>query len=177
MVRRKEAKAAALVLTGVCIILCLIQWLTGWPQLTEVGISEDCSFLARLSYSFFHANMLHCLVNCWTMLSVVFVYDLPLSRIIISYIAAVCYPWASTPTVGLSAVVFCLFGQVLWLSRNRMLFNFWVVSFIVAGIILPHFFIRLGFHIAFPDNALHIYSYVVGLVVGFVNSPAPWQRR
>ncbi len=177
MVRGKEAKAAALVLTGVCMVIYFVQSMTGWPQLTDVGISEDCSILARLSYSFFHAGLPHCLVNCWCLLSIVFIYEVPVSRLAVSYIVAVLYPFASTYTVGLSAVCFCMLGQVVWLSRRKLFFHTWVVSFIVAGIILPYMFRSFGLNIASPDNTLHIYSYVVGLMVGFFNSPAPWQRR
>lgn len=183
MVRREETKAAALAISAICIIISAVQYVVMSRQqsaqlLQHVGIMSGCTLLARLVYSFFHAGIIHCLVNCWCLLSVVFIYSLPLSRLLIAYTVAVIYPFATaTPTVGLSAVCFCLLGQVSWLTRRRLFFHLWIAGFIALTYIIPSIFLHYGITMAIPDNTLHIYSYVVGLMVGFLFSPAPWQQR
>lgn len=183
MVRREKTKATALVVSAICIIISAVQYVVLSRQqsaqlLQHVGIMSGCTLLARLAYSFFHAGIVHCLVNCWCMLSVVFIYPLSLSRLLIAYAVAVTYPFATdTPTVGLSAVCFCLLGQVSWLTRSKLFFHLWIAGFIAFTYLLPFIFLHYGITIAFPDNTLHIYSYVVGLMVGFLYSPAPWQQR
>ncbi len=180
MVRRKETKTTALVLTAVCTILSAVQYVSAWPQLHEVGICRDCSFLARLSYSFFHANIIHTLINCWCLLSVVFVYDVTPCYILLAYGIAVTTPvnYSDTPTVGLSAVCFALLGMIMFQVRRKFVYNTWVLSFILAGYALPHLCSLCGCYIASPNNMLHLYCYVVGLLVGFLNSPVSlWQRK
>lgn len=180
MVRGTETKAATLILTVICVALCLIQLVVHWPSLAEIGICKDCDILARLSYSFFHGNLLHCLVNCWCMLSVAFVFTVPLSWLLLSYGIAVSFPdmlLDTTPTVGLSAILFALLGQVSWMTKRKWAFHVWALSFITFGTLLPLLAAACGYHIASPNNILHLYSYVVGLMVGFFNSPVPWRRK
>lgn len=187
MVRREKAQAAALILTAACITSAIITYYCGIPN-GVVALSKDCTILARLSYSFFHANLLHAIVNCWCLLSIVFIYDISVSDMMVSFLVAVTFPIgflydhlpllaSSTPTVGLSAVVYCLLAQVSFQCQRKMLFHCWVLSFIGSGFIVPYLFIRHGIDMAVPNNLLHIYCYVVGLLVGFLNSPAPWRRK
>lgn len=184
MVRNEKEKAAALILTVACIILYLVQVSTGQPALSEVGISRDCTILARLTYSFFHASMLHCIVNCWCLLSVVFAYRLSLWSLLLAYATAVLYPidtvsyaFTQTTTVGLSAVCFSLLGQIAFQVQRKLYFHLCILTFISFGYIIPWGCSLCGISVVAPNNLLHIYSYVVGLLVGFLNSPAPWQQK
>lgn len=183
MVRREKTKAAALALTVVCIGCAIYAALNGLP-VEKVALCAGCSLLARLSYSFFHASLLHLLTNCWSLLAIVFIYQVSFAGLLVAYIVAVTAPVslcgfaiATTPTVGLSAVVFCLLGIVSWQSKRKLYFHFWIASFIAVGFLLPHLCVACGFAIATPNNFLHLYCYVVGLLVGFLNAPAPWQRK
>lgn len=187
MVRREKAKTAALVLTAVIMSISIICSLNGYA-VDNVGISKDTSVIARFAYSFFHASVVHALLNCWCLLSVVFIYNIPLSYIAIAYIIAVTYPVgtlcallgngaAPVPTVGLSAVCFALFGMVAFKVKRKLYFHTWVLSFIAVGFILPYLCSLCGLSVATPDNILHIYCYVAGLIVGFLDSPAPWKRK
>lgn len=184
MVRSEKTKTAALVLTAVCIILSAVQHIAAIPQLSDVGICKDCTILARFVYSFFHANFIHALINCWCMLSVVFVYDVSLWYLAIAYIIAVTFPvttlaatiphasaWG-VPTVGLSAVCFALLGMIAFQVQRKVLYHSWVLSFIAVGYLLPCLCSLCGLAVAAPNNILHLYCYVVGLMVGFLNSPA-----
>lgn len=185
---RSLSKTAALILTAVVLSVRLICSLCDEFDIAVVGICRDAGILARLSYSFFHASLIHAIINCWCLLSVVFVYNVPLSHLVIAYIIAVTYPadtlcgacgeWvAAVPTVGLSAVCFALLGMVAFKVRRKLYFQTWIITFIAISFILPHLCSLYGLSVASPNNILHIYSYVAGLIVGFLNSPAPWIRK
>lgn len=183
MVRGKEAKTAALVYVAVCIIVSAVVPFAFQNGLQTVGIGKDCSVLARFTYSFFHASLIHTLINCWCLLSIVFIYDVTLCSLAIAYITAVTFPIdtlcyvcgdcvATAPTVGMSAVCFSLLGQIAFQVKRKLYYQAWVISFIAFGFVLPPLCSVCGYSIAYPNNILHIYCYVVGLLVGFFNSPA-----
>lgn len=183
MVRTAKTKTTALVLVFICLIVSVLtSVLDGFP-IENYGICKGSPILARLVYSFFHASIPHALINCWCLLSIIFIYDISISSLIIAYITAVTFPIdtlssvfsgfpAETPTVGLSAVCFSLLGQIAFQVRRKRLFHTWVLSFIAIGFILPQLCAVCGYAITTPNNILHIYCYVAGLLVGFLNSPA-----
>lgn len=183
MVRNEKAKTAALVLTaGVFVISLLCHDMTA----LDVAVCEDASVPARLSYSFFHASAVHALINCWCLLSVVFIYDVSITYLFIAYAIAVCFPVntlsaifpiAGEPTVGLSAVCFALFGMVFFQLKRKLYFTAWLLSLITIGCVLPPLCSLVGISVTYPNSIIHIYSYVVGLFVGFLNSPASWIRK
>ena len=189
MVRTAQTKTTALVLVSICLIASVLTSVLDSFPIEKFGICKGSPILARLAYSFFHASIPHALINCWCLLSIVFIYDISLSSLIIAYITAVTFPIdtlaavansslftlhssLTTPTVGLSAVCFSLLGQVAFQVRRKRLFHTWVLSFIAIGFILPPLCSVCGYAIATPNNLLHIYCYVAGLLVGFLNSPA-----
>ena len=181
MLHNEKAKTTALVLTAICIILSAVHTFTGFPQLPAVGICKDCTILARFAYPFFHASQLHALVNCWCLLSLVFYYDVSLCYLLIAYVATVTFPVgilaAGVPTVGLSAVIFALLGMVSFQAKRKALLHSFVLSSIAFGYLLHVICSVCGYAIATPNSTLHLYGYVAGLIVGFLNSPAPWQRK
>ena len=184
MVRGKKEKAAVLVLTAVCIILCLC---VPTELLAHIGIAKDAMLWQRLAYPFFHASLAHTLINCWCLLSIVFMYDVSAAYLIIAYLIAVTYPvntvcsfqylifnvQYSIPTVGLSAVCFALLGMVSFQAKRKLFFHFWILSFFALSEITARLLSAYGYDITPPNNTLHLYSYVVGLMVGFLNSPMP----
>ena len=201
MVRNEKEKAAALILTALCIITYVVsKVLDGFP-VEEIAIAPHCPLYARLCYSFFHASLVHCIVNCWCLLSVVFIYRISLRSLLVAYVTAVLYPIDTlaavanytlftlhfslftfhssllTPTIGLSGVCFCLLGQISFRVKRKLYYHFCILSFIVFGFIAPLASSACGYTVATPNTLLHLYSYVVGLLVGFLNSPAPWQRK
>ena len=89
MVRNEKEKAAALILTAACIIISVsVRVLNGFP-IESVAIAPHCSIFQRITYSFFHASMLHCVVNCWCLLSVVFAYRVSLWSLLLAYLTAI----------------------------------------------------------------------------------------
>ena len=194
MVRNEKEKAAALILTALCIIIYVVSTvLDGFP-VEKIAIAPHCPLYARLCYSFFHASLVHCIVNCWCLLSVVFIYRISLWSLLAAYVTAVLYPIDTlaavansslftlhfsllTPTIGLSGVCFCLLGQIIFRVKRKLYYHFCILSFIAFGFIAPLASSACGYTVATPNTLLHLYSYVVGLLVGFLNSPAPWQRK
>ena len=160
MVREKEAKISALVYVVTAFVLCFIKL-----PLVEVGIHKGCSFCSRLLYPFVHANIFHCLVNCWCLLSLVFILDVSILELAISYVIAVLAPvgfWGQvTPTVGLSGLLYCLVGIYTFKVRKKIKWLLWW-----------SFFLGIGFFFAASANLLHLWCFACGLIIGFLNSPA-----
>lgn len=188
MVRGKKAKTASLTLVAICLILSLAQLAAPVPSAFPLGlvaIHAGCGLLPRLLYSFFHASLLHCLINSWCLLSVVFYYDLPLSALLTSYLIAATVPAHLTSyisllpsdTVGLSGLCFALMAQASFRASRKLFFHTWIAGFLAFSSLVPYLCSVCGYGIATPNTPLHIYCYVVGLMVGFLNSPAPWQRK
>lgn len=157
-------------------------------NIETVALYPDCTLSACLTYSFFHASLIHALINCWCLLSIVFIYDVSISYLALAYTIAVTFPIttisATVPsafplgyTVGLSAVCFALMGMVSFQTSRKAYFHTWVLSFLVATTALPFIGSLCGITIATPNSILHLYSYVAGLLVGFLNSPASEYHR
>ncbi len=167
MVSGAKAKTASLVLTLVVVAVALLS-----PDLTGMGLYQGCTLWQRLSYLFLHASLLHCFVNCWVLLSVVFSRKLPFWQLIAAYIIAITYPvgiFASLAeydaVVGLSGMVFALIG-IITPSTAKLAGVLSIVAFILIGAIMPN--------VAWT---LHLYCYLVGLIVGMITTPMSWQQN
>lgn len=163
MVRRKEAQVAALVYVTAAIVLRFVP-----VPVEAVGIFPGAPFVHRVLYPFFHASWLHCLVNCWCLLSIVFLYEISLPMLIGSFIVAASFPFnglsflyaSFLPTVGMSGVCYALLGRYSLLVRRKLYYQCWVLCFIGIGFIFP------------TSNAwLHLYCYAVGVLLSFLNKP------
>ena len=179
MVRGEKAKTATLVYVAACLAVCIVSALLP-VTLGEAGLRDGCTVWARLAYPFFHASIYHLIGNCWVLLCIAFYYEVPLRSLIIAYVIAITAPAFSVmPTVGASAVVFALMGQVSFTVRHRLYFHYVVFMWVLlVGYGLPMFLQAVGKAIAYPNNLLHIYCYLMGMLVGFLNSPVSlWRRR
>lgn len=164
MDKRKKEKITALLISAVVVLLPLLVSL----EWNEVGIYSGCRLHGRLLYSFFHANILHAVLNAWCLLSLVFIYDISYWRMLLAYIIAVTVPVdildsfinMAAPTVGLSAVVFVLFGSISFEVVRKWYYQGWMLLYLVVGFLFPN------------TNAwLHLYCYLVGLLVALLNKP------
>ncbi len=182
-------------MTAICIILSAVTYVDP-TILQQLGICKGCSVMARISYPFLHASITHAIINCWCLISIVFTYDITTSTLFTAYLIAITYPINTiarisssldvihipytshfiTPTVGLSAVCFALLAIVSFQVRDKRYFHTFVLSFIAIGFVISHVSSVCGYTIAAPNNTLHLYCYIAGLIIGFLNSPAPWQR-
>ena len=159
MDKKKAAKAMSLLVS--IIVFCLsLQDMTDWYA---VGIYTGCGLGCRMLYPFYHANVLHAILNAWCLLSVIFIYDISLWRFFLSYIIAVTIPsfcLSGIPTVGLSGVVFALFGSISFEVQRKAYYQLWMLAYLVAGFLFPN------------TNALvHLYCYMAGGAVALLNKP------
>jgi hypothetical protein len=118
------------------------------------------------------------------LLCLVFYYNIGIGNMLLAYFVAVTVPVSllccdivAAPTVGFSSVIFCLLGMTSWTVKRKLYYNFIIGIYIYFGYVIPIACSYFGLTVAVPNNLLHIYCYVVGLLVGFLNAPAPWQRK
>lgn len=159
MDKKKAAKATSLLIS--ILVFCLsLQDMADW---SAVGIYTGCGLGCRMLYPFYHANLLHATLNAWCLLSVIFIYDISLWRFFLSYIIAVTIPsfcLSDIPTVGLSGVVFALFGSISFEVQRKAYYQLWMLAYLVAGFFFPN------------TNALvHLYCYLAGGAVALLNKP------
>ncbi len=164
MVCQKIAKAASLVIA----LLVVLVELFGCGDWSLVGVSIGSSLPARFLYPFFHASILHALLNAWCLLSIVFIHQVSLWRLFIAFLTSFAVPvWALSdePTVGLSCVCFFLLGSLTFEVRRKLYFFFCIGLYLLLGFFFP------------KVNALiHLYGYIAGLSVGLINFALSWLR-
>lgn len=160
MDKRKTEKTAVLALVGLVLALAVLTK----PDFQRVGIYAGCGVLSRLAYPFFHAGFLHAALNAWCLLCIMFVYDVSWRMLLLAYAVAVSVPvgWlgCTAPTVGLSGVVFFLFGSLSFSVVRKWYYQAWMLTFLAAGFINPH-----------TNGRLHLYCYAIGFTVALLNCP------
>lgn len=164
MVQRTQAKTSALVIVAAAMLLQFFS-----VPLEDICLSTDAPWWHRLTYHFFHANIIHCTINCWCLLCIVFIYDIHLPMIISAFIIASSYPCESLdflykagmlPTVGLSGICYALLGRYSLSVERKLYYQLWWAFFIGTGFFFPN------------SNAwLHLYCYLCGVVVAALNKP------
>lgn len=130
---------------------------------SDVGVSFQSPVMARLLYSFFHANIFHALINLWCFLSIMFIYEASLMRLLFAFAVAILVPdWALsvTPTVGLSCVCYALLGSYSFEVQRKLYYLSWMVIYIGIGFFLPG-----------VNAMIHLYAYSVGLIYSLLFSP------
>ena len=125
------------------------------------------ALLCRLVYPFIHAHPLHAAVNGWVLLQLAFRTPLTLRRLLLAFVVAwscpafiAVWPTASSPSVvGLSGVLYALFG--MWMPRvaNRLRYNAIVALWLAAGLCTTS--VAVG---------LHLYCYLLGILLSILLS-------
>lgn len=159
MVRETKTKTAALVLTAFIILLAATVPCTS----VQGTLHHGCSWIDRIVYPFLHASILHAIINCWCLLSLVFSFHISARMLLLAFAIAASAPAALVqgPTVGLSGLCFFLMARCSFLVHRKLLFHAWCGAYLAIGFL-------------FPACAawLHLYCYTAGLLVGWLNSPA-----
>lgn len=165
MEKRKIAKTSTLV---TCLIIFIVSFLPK-PNWYDVGIYAGCDIVNRLIYIFYHANIIHASLNAWCLLSLVFIYNISVWRILLAIAISVTIPVntlsllidsMSLPTVGISSVVFTLFGSISFEVQRKWYYQGWMFFYLAIGFLFPN------------TNAwLHLYCYIVGFIIAFLNKP------
>jgi len=153
------------------------------------------ALLCRLAYPFIHAHPLHAAVNGWVLLQLAFRTPLTLRRLLLAFVVAWSCPafiavWPTADTdlfvgttamvdpsamtaltaapstvVGLSGVLYALFG--MWMPRvaNRLRYNAIVTLWLVAGLCATS--VAVG---------LHLYCYLLGILLSILLSHPHFHR-
>ena len=165
MDKKKMGKASALIVA--ILVFCLA--LQGAQDWSAVGIYSGCRLSCRVLYPFYHAGLLHAMLNAWCLLSIVFIYDITLWRLALAYAIAVFIPslcLSHIPTVGLSGVVFVLFGSISFEVGRKLYYQLWMLVYLAVGFLFPN------------TNAwVHLYCYAAGLAVALLNKPIKIGRQ
>lgn len=166
MIMRKGIEKTAGLLIAAGVIASAIIYVPDW---NVVGATAGCSMLQRLGYTFFHASLLHAVANAWCLVSILFIYNVNWLQLAVAYVIAVAAPdfvLSSTPTVGMSAVCFAMLGSIAFQVRRKLYYNGCMALYIALGLLFP-----------FVNGWVHLYSYVAGLFVGFLNMPLPCRKK
>ena len=161
---RKTEKTTSLIISCLIVAISIIK-VNDWHY---VGIYAGCPMLCRIIYPFFHANCIHALLNVWCFLSVVFIYNTKIWKLFFSYLIGASIPidtlnrWIpfNSPTVGLSGVIYALFGMISFDVARKLYYQCWMAFYIVCGFFFPN------------TNAwLHLYCYAFGFLVSLLTRP------
>lgn len=156
MEKRKNEKITSLIVTLAVVMISLL-------DCGPVGICSDSDIYGRMAYPFFHANIIHSSLNAWCLLSVVFMYDVSMWRLLLAYLSAVSIPeiiLGEIPTVGMSGMIYFLFASITFEVGRKVYYQMWMVFYLAIGFLLP------------GTNALiHLYCYALGLMYAVLNKP------
>jgi membrane associated rhomboid family serine protease len=169
METRKAEKVAALATAAVVLAVSLLPL----RDIAAWGIRPHCTLVNRLTYHFIHANIFHAVLNAWCFVAVVFVYRITRWHLLAAYVIASSVPCgllahisSFTPTVGLSGIVFALFGSVSFQVKRRLYWQSWMLAYLLIGLAIPN-----------CNAFLHIWCYALGLGVALLNKPIAVCRR
>lgn len=158
----KVEKTASLFIGAM--IACLSLFRFDW---SVVGIYCGCGLQGRLLYPFFHATIIHAALNVWCLLCIVFYYDVRICRLLLAYLIAISFPVdtlgpivGTVPTVGLSGVIFALFGRLSFEVRRKLYYQAWMLLYLCVGFLSPG-----------SNGWIHLYCYAVGFVLALLNKP------
>lgn len=151
MERGKNAKTASLIIVAVLILLHVME-----IPAAAVSAYRGGPFYTRFTYQFFHASWIHLAINVWTFLYAVFIYNLKIPSLVVAFIISVIVPLSATPTVGLSGIVFALYGFISFRFKNKILYHSWMM-----------FFILIGFFFHNINALLHLYCYLTAILVHY----------
>ena len=179
---------AALVSTIACEVQHWCHSCFGFTAESDAAIVCE-ALLCRLAYPFIHAHPLHAAVNGWVLLQLSFRTPLTLRRLLLAFVVAWSCPafiavWPTAGTdlfvgtsaivdpsamtaltagpstvVGLSGVLYALFGMLMPRVANRLRYNAIVALWLVAGQCATS--VAVG---------LHLYCYLLGILLGFLQT-------
>lgn len=159
MVRRKKEKIISLYVAPIILMLSIFP-IFDWEV---IGITTHTPWMNRLTYSFFHVSIWHCLINLWCYFQILYIYNPSWRIILLSYLVAVFVPdfaLVATPTVGLSAMCYSLLGCITFYVYRKVYFISWMSFYILIGFFLPN-----------VNAMIHLYAYCVGSLYSLITAP------
>lgn len=162
---RKTEKSLALIVAAAVVVMSAVLS----PDFRSVGIYAGCSAVGRLVYPVWHVGIIHAALNAWCLLVVVFRYEVRWPRLLAAYAVAVSFPAGllsavdpalHNPSVGLSGVLYALFGMLAFDVARRWYWQKWMAAYLLIGLLMPH-----------VSGLLHLYCYACGLLLSLLNYP------
>lgn len=164
MEKEKVEKVSALATSALALALCVLR-ATGLlsVSLETVGAYPHCPLSSRFLWVFFHTGFIHACLNVWCLLALSFYYHTSMRSFLFAYLVCVAIPdfvIPTTPVVGLSGMIFFLFGSLSLSVKRKLYWQSWMAAALLVG-----FF--------FPGSAatVHLYCYVVGLLYAVLTTP------
>ena len=140
---------------GYVVVVCL-----SFIDKDGLGLTGGCGLMRRVSYPLFHQNVFHALVNLWVFHQCYHSFPCRWS-LLVFWLIAVSYPFAAAiPIVGLSGFVYAYMGYIAPFVERKFKYNATILFYISIGFAIPNMAI-----------GVHIYSYVLGLLWGYLNAP------
>ena len=176
MVRGKEAKSAGVLAAAVMYALWLLP-----ITAEETGIYSGAEWWHSLTWQWFHGSIWHLSVNAWALLTIVFMWNAGIGKLLTAYATSVVYGLAcatDTPIVGMSGVIYALLGLYALSPRGwqkRLRYQLYVAAWIVVpwavGMVIPKD--ESCGTAAFGAVAVeaHVACYVMGIFVAIINYP------
>lgn len=155
-------KNLSLIISSFILLIFLV---TRGQDVSMFGICQQHTWPQRFYYMFFHAGIIHCIINIYAFLSMSFLSGVKYWQLAASYLIAASMPFmllCDTPVVGFSACLYAMSGIVIMTQRK-----WWSLIIVNLLLIAPQSFL--------PGIALlaHLYCFAVGLLFGFIFSPRP----
>lgn len=128
--------------------------------LPKRGFIAGCDWWEYIIYMFFHAGVLHLLFNLYSL----WVLKSKGSDLIKAFaIASVCSPICTMdiPTIGMSGLVYALFGMNVLSAKNNISLYGWI-SVVIC--------LSTGFFIKNANAHLHITCFIIGYITELISA-------
>lgn len=148
----RRGRTCALIIASTIMIISVVTTFLPPACPADVGLSVDSVIYKRLTYPFFHASLIHALINVWCLLSVVFTYRISMMQISVALIITASVPeivLSGIPTVGISGVCYALLGMAATVSRRPIYFTLFVLVSVSIGFLFPSVNALLHLHCFF----------------------------
>lgn len=141
------------------------------PCADRYGLSSTSPSWTRLTYHFFHASILHWLINTTVMISIAFRANVPLWQWLATLAIATVYPSCleDIPIIGGSIWIYAVLGSITPIVRRPWLFFLQTLFFIFLGIALA--WLASVFRFATVAWLAHLYAYFAGVLLGLFTQP------
>lgn len=144
-----------IILIGILITLYLL-----FPESQHYGFVQDGSLWQHFTYPFFHASLFHLAINSYVFYGLMRNPPIkPLYLLPLSYLLSVVASFPSTvslPTVGFSGILFAMCGVGIGYYPTKM-------NLLLSSVAIGATFLMRG-----SNPYIHLYSWVMGFVVGFI---------
>ena len=129
--------------------------------------SDGCllggTLLQRVTFHFFHANVIHLVMNIYCLLCLAFLFELSLTRMFLAYLIAASYPTVlfppDLPIIGLSGCIYAAIGLIFFNYDLRMLVLVSLGMYSCFGLLFGNFAV-----------GLHLYCFFAGFLVSLITS-------